>query len=45
MKRLTLIALLAALALQAVAAEKTYRNPIIHADYSDPDACRVGADY
>ena len=23
----------------------TYRNPIIHADYSDPDLCRVGKDY
>ena len=23
----------------------TYRNTIIHADYSDPDACRVGDDY
>ena len=23
----------------------TYRNPIIHADYSDPDAIRVGEDY
>jgi Beta-xylosidase len=23
----------------------TYRNPIIYADYSDPDACRVGDDY
>jgi beta-xylosidase len=23
----------------------TYRNPILHADYSDPDVCRVGADY
>lgn len=23
----------------------TYRNPILHADYSDPDACRVGDDY
>jgi beta-xylosidase len=23
----------------------TYRNPIIHADYSDPDAVRVGDDY
>jgi beta-xylosidase len=22
-----------------------YRNPIIHADYSDPDVCRVGGDY
>lgn len=23
----------------------TYRNPIIHADYSDPDVCRVGDDF
>ncbi|MBN1523028.1 MAG: glycoside hydrolase 43 family protein [Spirochaetales bacterium] len=23
----------------------TYRNPILHADYSDPDAIRTGADY
>lgn len=23
----------------------SYQNPIIHADYSDPDACRVGEDY
>ena len=23
----------------------TYTNPIIHADYSDPDAIRVGDDY
>ncbi len=23
----------------------TYTNPIIHADYSDPDVCRVGGDY
>jgi beta-xylosidase len=22
-----------------------YRNPILHADYSDPDVCRVGDDY
>lgn len=22
-----------------------YRNPVLHADYSDPDAVRVGADY
>ncbi|GGH30713.1 glycoside hydrolase [Dyadobacter endophyticus] len=22
-----------------------YRNPVLHADYSDPDACRVGEDY
>ncbi|MGB4840791.1 MAG: family 43 glycosylhydrolase, partial [Saprospiraceae bacterium] len=25
--------------------DKTYRNPIIHADYSDPDAIRVGDDF
>ncbi|MGQ1891387.1 glycoside hydrolase family 43 protein [Thermophagus sp. OGC60D27] len=23
----------------------TYKNPIIHADYSDPDLCRVGDDF
>ncbi len=23
----------------------TYLNPVLHADYSDPDACRVGDDY
>src|SRR5689334_24052337 len=23
----------------------TYKNPILHADYSDPDAVRVGNDY
>ncbi|HWJ27774.1 MAG TPA: family 43 glycosylhydrolase, partial [Flavisolibacter sp.] len=23
----------------------TYSNPVIHADYSDPDAIRVGDDY
>ncbi len=23
----------------------SYKNPILHADYSDPDACRVGDDY
>src|SRR4026207_847466 len=23
----------------------TYRNPIIHADYSDPDVVRVGEDF
>src|SRR5690625_5076240 len=22
-----------------------YKNPVIFADYSDPDGCRVGADY
>lgn len=23
----------------------TYKNPVLHADYSDPDVCRVGDDY
>lgn len=23
----------------------TYKNPVLHADYSDPDACRVGNDF
>src|SRR6478735_1275754 len=22
-----------------------YKNPVLHADYSDPDACRVGDDF
>lgn len=26
-------------------ADGTYRNPVLHADYSDPDAIRVGEDY
>lgn len=25
--------------------DETYKNPILYADYSDPDACRVGDDY
>ena len=27
------------------AAGQRYTNPVLHADYSDPDVCRVGADY
>ncbi len=23
----------------------TYKNPVLYADYSDPDVCRVGDDY
>src|SRR6188472_2015947 len=23
----------------------SYKNPVLHADYSDPDACRVGDDF
>lgn len=30
---------------QADNGDGTYKNPIIHADYSDPDAIRVGDDY
>ena len=52
MKKLAVIlmALLPAVlpAIQAKAPEKAivrYSNPIIHADYSDPDVCRVGDDY
>ena len=52
MKKLAviLLALLPAVlpAIQAKTPEKAivrYSNPIIHADYSDPDVCRVGEDY
>jgi beta-xylosidase len=30
---------------QADRGDGTYRNPILHADYSDPDAIRVGEDF
>jgi beta-xylosidase len=26
-------------------AGQTFTNPVLHADYSDPDVCRVGSDY
>ena len=26
-------------------AQTRYTNPVLHADYSDPDVCRVGEDY
>ena len=29
----------------ALSAQFRYRNPVLHADYSDPDVCRVGEDY
>lgn len=56
MKKRTLIAALVALPLAAMAQYKsevwcpdngngTYTNPVIDADYSDPDACAVGEDY
>jgi beta-xylosidase len=34
-----------ALSLAAVASAAEYRNPVLHADYSDPDAIRVGQTY
>jgi beta-xylosidase len=38
---LTILIIIVSLNLQA----QSYTNPIIHADYSDPDAIRVGNDY
>ena len=29
----------------ALSAQFRYQNPVVHADYSDPDVCRVGEDY
>jgi beta-xylosidase len=43
MKPLCYIAAVLLLSTTALAAD--YRNPIIHADYSDPDAVRVGDDF
>ena len=37
--------LLASLAGAAAPEQATYRNPILFADYSDPDMIRVGRDY
>lgn len=46
MSRFTAILLLAALGMSAAAGNAgTYRNPILFADYSDPDVVRVGSDY
>jgi beta-xylosidase len=46
MKRLLTIALLAVFAGAAVpATTASYSNPVIYADYSDPDVIRVGTDY
>lgn len=39
------VAAAAALAWQADNGDGTYRNPILFADYSDPDVVRVGDDY
>ena len=44
MKRLASLAVLALLALPC-RPQPSYTNPILHADYSDPDVCRVGEDY
>ena len=37
--------LAAALVAAAPAGAATYTNPILYADYSDPDVCRVGDDF
>ena len=40
------VAILAALCLCiGLQAQFRYQNPVLHADYSDPDVCRVGEDY
>ena len=48
MKRLLVICIfwvIAALGLSQGSVSGTFQNPVLHADYSDPDAIRVGADY
>lgn len=42
---LTCLGVLAGAAASAAEAAGTYRNPILHADYSDPDVIRVGSRY
>ena len=42
---LLVLALLVAPGAVRAQAQTTYTNPILHADYSDPDLIRVGADY
>ena len=44
MKRISIIGMLVLLSLP-LAAQFRYQNPVLHADYSDPDVCRVGEDY
>ena len=45
MKLLAFLALALAAAAPAAAQQATYTNPILYADYSDPDLIRVGDDY
>ncbi len=53
---LSMVSLMAAMAVARAATDPsevwrpdrgdgTYRNPVLHADYSDPDVCAVGEDY
>ena len=37
--------LLAACVSIGLSAQFRYQNPVVHADYSDPDVCRVGEEY
>jgi beta-xylosidase len=43
--RLALAALALTVAAPAMAQQTTFTNPILYADYSDPDMIRVGSDY
>ena len=46
MKRLSAVLLVSLfLSPAAVWSQVQYFNPVLHADYSDPDVCRVGEDY
>ena len=45
MTRVLPVLFLLLLPLCVLAADETYTNPIIHADYSDPDVIRVGDDF
>ena len=44
-RALLVLALIATPVAMRAQAPATYTNPILHADYSDPDLIRVGADY
>ena len=44
MKRAVTLLVAACLGI-GLSAQFRYQNPVLHADYSDPDVCRVGEDY
>lgn len=43
--RISILLMISLMSSYLIFAQKTYTNPIIHADYSDPDVVRVGDDY